>query len=166
MQARGNKKAWLLLGGNIGDRMLHLAEARASIERTCGSISKASAIYQTAAWGKENQPDFLNQALEIETELSPIDLLSQLLEIEKELGRLRLERWAERTIDIDILYFGDEIIKLPELNIPHPRVQLRRFALVPLVEIAPNLVHPELHKTSGQLLESCPDVLEVKLFLD
>jgi len=162
MTATVNKKAWLLLGGNVGDTLRYLSEARVQIGLKCGEIAKASSIYQTAAWGKEDQAPFLNQALEINTSLSPSKLLETLLDIEKELGRLRMERWAERTIDIDILYYAEEIISLTNLEVPHPRIQERRFALVPMAEIAPDLVHPLFQKTQKQLLESCPDVLEVK----
>lgn len=157
-----NKKAWLLLGGNIGDSSYYLSEARNRIAQQCGAVIKASSIYQTAAWGKEDQAPFLNQALEINTPLSPSKLLETLLEIEKELGRLRMERWAERTIDIDILYYAEEIISLTNLEVPHPRIQERRFALVPMAEIAPGLIHPLFQKTQRQLLASCPDLLEVK----
>jgi len=163
MTATVNKKAWLLMGGNVGDTSHYLSEASELIGKKCGAIAKASSIYQTAAWGKEDQAPFLNQALEIDTPLSPSKLLETLLDIEKELGRLRMERWAERTIDIDILYYAEEIISLTNLEVPHPRIHERRFALVPMTEITPDLVHPLFQKTQKQLLASCPDMLEVKL---
>jgi 2-amino-4-hydroxy-6-hydroxymethyldihydropteridine diphosphokinase len=152
---------YLLIGGNIGNRQENLRLAKTKIGTLCGKISTQSAIYETAAWGNQNQPAFLNQVLKISTELSPEQLLENLLSIEKELGRVRIEKYGPRIIDIDILFFNNSIISLNNLVIPHPEMQNRRFALLPLSEIAPGFNHPVLHKTISQLLKECPDNLEV-----
>jgi 2-amino-4-hydroxy-6-hydroxymethyldihydropteridine diphosphokinase len=124
-------------------------------------VSNASSIYETAAWGKNDQPAFLNQVLEIETALSPPQLLKTILAIEENIGRVRQEKYGPRIIDIDILLFNDEVLHLPMLKIPHPQLQNRRFVLVPLAEIAPDLIHPVFKKTIAELLAICPDKLEV-----
>jgi 2-amino-4-hydroxy-6-hydroxymethyldihydropteridine diphosphokinase len=154
-------KAYLLTGGNMGNRMDFLAEGRNKIEQYCGKISHASAIYETAAWGKEDQESFLNQVLLVETKLSPVALLTAILEIEESLGRKREARYGPRTIDIDILFYNDEIIAEEGLHIPHPRMQDRRFVLMPLSELAPHKIHPVFLKSVEQLLKECPDHLPV-----
>ena len=155
-------KAYLLTGGNMGNRQENLATANESIEQQCGDIINASSLYETAAWGKNDQPSFLNQVLEIQTSLSPRQLLKKILYIEKQIGRVRKEKYGPRVIDIDILLFNDEIYNYPSLKIPHPELQNRRFALVPLAEIAPENVHPVFKKTITELLAICPDKLPVK----
>lgn len=159
-------KAYLLTGGNMGDRKRNLATAYKHIEQQCGKISKASAIYETAAWGKTNQPSFLNQALEIQTSLAPTQLLKKILHIERELGRVRDEKYGPRIIDIDILLFNDNVYDYPSLKIPHPELQNRRFVLAPLAEIAASFIHPVFKKTIADLLELCPDKLEVSKIND
>src|SRR2546421_5689263 len=139
--------AFLLIGGNIGNREENLGKARGLLEKYCGKIIRLSSIYETAAWGKTDQPAFLNQALEIETSLTAKDLLEKNLEIEKLMGRRRNEKYGPRIIDIDILLFNDEVHDEPFLKIPHPELQNRRFALIPLNEIDPGLYHPVLKKT-------------------
>jgi 2-amino-4-hydroxy-6-hydroxymethyldihydropteridine diphosphokinase len=156
-------KAYLLIGGNLGDREENLTRARLLIEESAGSISRASALYETAAWGKTDQPAFLNQALEIQTNLAPALLLQQLLQIEKTIGRLRNQKYDPRTIDIDILLYDDLIMNDPSITIPHPQLPNRRFALTPLAEIAPDIKHPVLKKPIRQLLNDCPDPLEVRI---
>lgn len=151
--------AYLLLGGNLGNRKENLAEARRLIEGNCGTISQQSSLYETAAWGKTDQPAFLNQALEVQTKLTAHKLLSQLLKIEKEIGRVRKEKYGPRLIDIDVLLYNNEILKESALTIPHPELQNRRFALGPLSEIAANYIHPIFKKTISQLLILCPDKL-------
>jgi 2-amino-4-hydroxy-6-hydroxymethyldihydropteridine diphosphokinase len=152
---------FLLLGSNLGDRKKNLSTARNAIEISVGDVLKASSIYETGAWGKTNQPDFLNQALKVQTTLSPEDLLAEILKIELTMGRRREVHWGERTIDIDILLYETAIISLPSLTIPHPQLQNRRFALEPLAEIGGAEIHPVLGLTIQQILEKCSDVLEV-----
>lgn len=156
--------AYLLTGGNMGNREENLAQAREAIQEHCGKIKAASSLYETAAWGKTDQPSFLNQALYIETKLTPRQLLKQLLKIEEEIGRKRKEKYGPRIIDIDILFFNDEIYDSPSLKIPHPEIQNRRFVLAPLAEIAPEFVHPVLKKSITELLSITGDQLGVSLF--
>jgi len=159
------KITFLLLGTNLGDRKKNLATARKAIEVSVGTILKASSIYQTAAWGKTDQPDFLNQALEVQTALPAEDVLAEILKIEHTMGRTRDEQWGERIIDIDILLFEKEFISSTALKIPHPELANRRFALEPLVEIGGDVTHPGLQLTIREMLEQCPDVLEVRRIL-
>lgn len=154
--------AYLLIGGNQGDRSAYLRETTRQIGTLDARIVRQSSIYETAAWGKTDQPAFLNQALILETSRDAPTLLRQLLAIEAQMGRVRIERYGARTIDIDMLFFNEDIIQLPELTIPHPEVARRRFALTPMDEIAPGYVHPVLRKTIHELLDQCPDKLEVK----
>ena len=155
---------FLLTGGNMGDRKANLQHAFELIEKNAGTITKVSRIYETAPWGNTEQPAFLNQVLWISSHLSPQQLLLRLLTIELELGRKRAEKMGPRLIDIDILLYGNEVISEPDLIVPHPRIAERRFVLTPLNEIAPDVVHPLLQKTISELLASCPDRLEVKLY--
>jgi len=155
---------FILLGTNLGDRLSNLDQCLKHIEAKVGNLMKRSSIYETAAWGKEDQPNFLNQAVQLESRLQPEELLSACLAIEKEMGRMRIEKWGERSIDIDIIYFNNKIITTPRLTVPHPRLTERKFALIPMTEIAPDFKHPVINKTNAQLLEECSDQLEVKLF--
>lgn len=155
-------KAYLLLGGNEGDRHLWLSKAREQIAASCGAITRQSSIYETGAWGITDQPDFLNQVVLIETALDPLTLLHTIQQIEKMLGRQRDVKWGPRTLDIDILFYDDIIVNDPELIVPHPYLQDRRFTLAPLAEVARGLMHPVLHKTIAQLLEACLDTLEAR----
>ncbi|HET6254837.1 MAG TPA: 2-amino-4-hydroxy-6-hydroxymethyldihydropteridine diphosphokinase [Puia sp.] len=157
--------SYLLIGGNQGDRLARLAAAKDHIRSAGGNILLASSIYETAAWGKTDQPDFLNQALKVSTGQDAPAWLSTLLGIEEKMGRRRQERYGPRTIDIDILFFNNSIIREPQLTIPHPEIQNRRFALEPLEEIAPLLIHPVLGKTIRELLAECTDPLAVKQLL-
>ena len=155
-------KAYLLIGGNEGNRLFHLQQAVANIDRFCGEVIQQSSIYETAPWGKQDQPAFLNQAILIQTALDAGALMRTILEVEEKLGRKRGEKYGPRIIDIDILFFNDEIIGLPRLKIPHPEIQDRRFVLEPMNEIAPTYVHPVFKKTINQLLKECPDRLGVE----
>jgi 2-amino-4-hydroxy-6-hydroxymethyldihydropteridine diphosphokinase len=156
--------AYLLTGGNLGNRAESLKNAATIIGRDAGKVLQLSSLYETAAWGTANQPDYLNQAIFLETAQSAIDLLHTLLSIEKQLGRFRQEKYGPRIIDIDILFFNDDVIREPDLTIPHPHIQNRRFVLAPMVEIAADYSHPLLKKTMTQLLAACPDPLNVKKF--
>ena len=156
-----NKKAYLLLGSNLGDREGNLLRARGLIMEKAGEILQSSKIYETAAWGKIDQPAFLNQVITVNTTHEAQALLGQLLDIERMLGRERIIKWGKRTIDIDILLYGNEVINHPNLVIPHPGIAQRRFTLLPLVEVSAHLVHPVLKKTMAQLLTACTDLLPV-----
>jgi 2-amino-4-hydroxy-6-hydroxymethyldihydropteridine diphosphokinase len=157
-------KTYLLLGSNIGNSKASLAKAINQIEKQIGTVTRQSALYSTAAWGNIKQPDFLNQVIIVETKLTPLQSMQTILSIEKKMGRVRTVKNAPRIIDIDILFFNKEIIDLPELSIPHPQIQNRRFVLVPLNQLSPNLKHPRLKRTVHQLLIHCPDKLNVKKF--
>ncbi len=155
-------KAYLLTGGNMGDRMGNLMAAKKNIEIFCGNIVKDSSIYETEAWGKTDQRNFLNQVLLIETKLTPASLMKEILLIEGRMGRQRKEKYGERTIDIDILFFNNNIINEEDLIIPHPEIQNRRFVLEPMNEIAPEFIHPVFSKKISALLKECGDNLGVK----
>ncbi len=158
--------AFLLTGGNLGDRKETLAQAKDLIAEQCGAVVATSSLYETAAWGNADQPAFLNQALQLETTLTARQLMRRLLKLEKLMGRVRKEKYGPRIIDIDILLFNNEVHNYPLLKLPHPEMQNRRFALLPLAEIAPTIVHPVLKKTTKQLLKECKDELEVKKMTD
>lgn len=153
---------YLLTGGNMGNRSFNLAQAEQYIQQYCGEITRRSAIYETAAWGFTDQPAFYNQALMFQTSLSPDQLMRKLLEIELEMGRIRTQKMGPRVIDLDILLIDDLIIESSLLSVPHPALTQRRFALMPLAEIAPSLVHPIEGKTIAELLNECPDTLNVQ----
>ncbi len=154
-------RSFVLLGSNKGDRDTYLENARFRISLLAGKLFTASSIYETAAWGKEDQAPFLNQVVGIETSLAPGLLLETLLAIETSLGRTRTEKWATRTIDLDILFYGDQVVDEPGVFIPHPAIEQRRFTLVPLAEVAPAFIHPVLKKSMEELLVECNDPLEV-----
>lgn len=157
-------ETYLLLGSNKGNRQMNLSKARAGIEDSVGNITTYSSLYETAAWGLEDQAAFLNQAVCVRTSLSAIELLNQLKLIERQIGREPAGKWEPRTIDIDILLYGSETEQSMSLTIPHPYMAQRRFTLTPLCEIAPHIIHPLLKKNIRQLLDECPDKLQVQLF--
>lgn len=154
--------AYILLGGNVGKVTEQLETAKNLIQQNIGSIIRKSAFYQTAAWGKKDQPDFINQVLIITTELKASQVLAQCLAIENKMGRKRTFKNAPRIIDIDILFYNNEIINENNLQVPHPFLHQRRFTLVPLNELSPRFKHPQFHKTIHQLLLECEDPLAVK----
>ena len=158
----GMNIAFLGLGGNIGDRRANLNKALKAIEKQCGTLLKTSKHYQTQAWGISSDKKYLNQVIKLETPLGAQELLKALLGIEKKLGRIRTDdQNSDRTIDLDILFYNSEIIDETAIQVPHPRMHLRKFVLVPLVEIEKDLLHPQFKKTMKQLLTLTKDKLEV-----
>ena len=155
-------RAFLLTGGNIGERWQNLEVAMQWIEKLAGTVLKISSAYETAAWGLKDQEPFLNQVLLISTPLTPGEILHTISDIEQKMGRKRMEKMGPRIIDIDILFYNTEIISLPDLIVPHPQIQHRRFVLTPLNEVAPRFIHPVLNKTVNELLLACTDELKVQ----
>ncbi|MDO8999117.1 MAG: 2-amino-4-hydroxy-6-hydroxymethyldihydropteridine diphosphokinase [Bacteroidota bacterium] len=157
--------AFLCLGGNIGNRIENISASKREIERLIGAIESESSIYETQAWGSDSQNNYLNQVIKITTKLNAKTVLKTLLKIEKKLGRKRSAiKNNDRTIDLDILLFNNEIINEPTIEIPHPRMHKRKFVLKPLSEIASSIKHPVLKKTISDLYKNNKDKLEVKLY--
>ncbi len=152
---------YLLLGSNQGDRNDLFEKAKIAITLHLGHIVNQSSLYESEAWGITDQALFLNCVLEVKSNLDAETILQKSLLIEHELGRVRQQRWTERSIDIDLLYFNHDIILSETLTIPHPEIQNRRFTLIPLCEIAKNLVHPIFCKSQEELLNECSDTLKV-----
>ncbi|MCX6186579.1 MAG: 2-amino-4-hydroxy-6-hydroxymethyldihydropteridine diphosphokinase [Bacteroidetes bacterium] len=157
-----NKLVVLLLGSNMGDSIACLKTAINGIEQRLAPLVVSSSIYKTAAWGKTNQADFYNQVVTFNSTLEAEKILEICLDIEKQMGRERIEKWAERVIDIDILFYRNEIIDSPNLKVPHPYLHVRKFTLVPLNEILPSLIHPTFNKTIDNLLANCSDASKVE----
>lgn len=153
---------FLILGGNLGEREKNLAKALEKIVGAGAVIKHISSVYETEPWGVAGQPNYYNMVVEILTSLDAEPLMRTILNIEEDMGRVRTEKYNARTIDIDILLFNDEVIDSETVQIPHPRMQERRFVLEPLSEIAPDLIHPSLHKSINALLEACTDPNKVK----
>jgi len=151
----------LSLGGNMGDRHSLLKEAVKLLSQNM-NMKAESTVYQTSAWGGNSQLPYLNQVVVMNTLLSPEDCLDFILRIENHLGRERVMKWGDRTMDIDILYYDDQIINTERLKVPHPHLVSRNFVLVPLVEVLPDYMHPLVKKTSVALMEECEDKLKVK----
>ena len=157
------ENAYLLAGTNLGDRLSNLLSARKKITGSIGEIISMSHIYETEPWGFESDNSFYNQAFCIRTDLPVSTILELIHKIEKEAGRTRTSgRYTDRTLDIDILMFGDKIVKARNLIIPHPFLHLRRFALAPMAEISPDVIHPVFNKSISQLLVNCDDKIRVK----
>lgn len=152
-------RLFLSTGSNIGDRFSALDRAVALIKQHIGKVISQSSIYETAAWGLEDQADFLNQVIEVETMLSPTECLVSCFKIEQILDRVREVHWGPRTIDIDMLYWDNCCMETESLTLPHPRIAARNFVLVPLAEIAADFVDPALKLSVQQLKEACKDHL-------
>ena len=153
--------AFLSVGGNLGDRMGYIEAAEKALNKECGRIINTSSVYETEPWGSSSGRHYLNRVIQLETALSAEQLLQKTLAMEQELGRIRsAEQNADRTMDIDLLLFNRDIIHASHLQVPHPRLHLRNFVLVPLNEIAPDLVHPVLQKNMSTLLQECRDELK------
>lgn len=152
---------YLITGGNIGNRRLNLETASVMIEDNVGKIIRSSKIYETDAWGITDQAIFYNQVHLVKSKLSAQQIIQTILKIEKDMGRIRTIKNAARIIDIDILFFNDEIINEQDLTIPHKEIPNRRFVLTPLNELAPQLIHPVLKKKIHVLLTDCTDNLKV-----
>ncbi len=162
MSNKHMERVYLATGTNIGDKSAHLDKALELIEVYVGDLVQVSGVYRTAAWGIEDQPEFLNQAMAVDCNLEPETLLLAVMEIERQMGRERRIRWGERLIDIDILFYGNLVSQSQRLTIPHPFIQERNFVLQPLLEIAPDFCHPVLQKSIRELAAACPDPLKVE----
>ena len=149
------------MGSNLGDRFGMLNRATDALTTRLGAYSARSRFYETAAWGKTDQPPFLNQALLFHVALPPHELLRTALAVEKQLGRERLEKWGPRLIDIDLLSYGDYVLETADLTLPHPHLAARRFALLPMQEIYPAWKHPGTKARLPELVRNCPDQLPV-----
>ena len=158
------KTVYILQGSNEGDRLEILDLSVQEIEKRIGACTASSSVYESEPWGFEARQWFLNRVIVVKTDLEPLAILRELLAIELEFGRKRLDdgRYHSRTLDLDILFIDRQIISTPELEVPHPQLQNRRFTLLPLAEIAPTFLHPTLLKTMSALLSECPDQAEVK----
>lgn len=159
-----NKKesAIIHLGSNLGFRATYLLGAIEAMKEL-GEINASSSVYETEPWGNQEQPNFLNQAVELMTELPPLELLSSLRKIEESMGRIRDEKWGPRTIDLDIVFYEDWTVDEDALTIPHPHMHERAFVLIPLLEICPDHIHPKLNMAVWELYDQCPDLTEVYL---
>lgn len=153
-------------GSNLGDRLKNLRQARQCIENEIGIIVKASKVYSTQAWGVRDQPDFLNQALEVATERSPQEMLEIIHRIEHRMGRIRTAHWSKRLIDIDILFYEQLVLQTENLTIPHPFLHERNFVLAPLAEIASNFEHPILRQPIALLYQCSQDELSVEILTE
>ena len=157
-----NELVYLLLGSNLGDREATIRNALQLLETEGFGIEKFSGIYETEPWGLKDQPLFLNMVVGGKWKLEPEELLILCQEIEIKSGRVRSVKWGERILDIDILYFGSEMISTDNLTVPHPGIPVRKFTLQPLSEIAGKMKHPVLKKTTEELLKECDDDIGVR----
>lgn len=150
---------FILLGSNLGDKLNNLREAKARLQQQGFHLREQSSVYETEPWGLSDQPWFLNTLLEFGYSGDAVSALEICLKIEREMGRERIIKWGERIIDIDIIYFNDEVLELENLIIPHPGIPDRRFVLMPLLEKWPSYVHPTFQKTADQMLSETTDTL-------
>lgn len=155
---------YLLLGSNLGGRLQNIQNAEAHLIKRGIIIKQSSSFFESAPWGNEDQPAFINQVLEVQTDLSPQKLLKTALDIEREMGRERDGvLWGPRTIDMDLLFYNQEIIDERGLTLPHPEIQHRRFTLEPFCEISPDFHHPVLQQSMKEILKFCKDTLPVHI---
>ena len=157
-------EVYLQLGSNIGDRLDNLDQSIKIITERIGNVLEKSSVYESTPWGVENQRNFLNQVIFLKSNFDPYTILDLVLQIEKDMGRIRIEKWGERIIDIDILFIDDLIIESENLCIPHEFIAKRKFVLQPMCEIAPGFIHPKFNKTISQLLEECIDDEKVNVY--
>jgi 2-amino-4-hydroxy-6-hydroxymethyldihydropteridine diphosphokinase len=158
------KSVYLGIGSNLGDRKVNLRNAVEKAEELTGKIVKVSSVYETEPWGFSSDDQFLNMVVKIKTSLKPSELLERLLMVESLMGRLREgKKYSSRIIDIDILFYGKQVVRTEVLEIPHPELYKRKFVLVPLAEIAPDLVHPVFKKSISELLQECSDESKIRL---
>ena len=157
-------EVYLQLGSNIGDRLDNLDQSIKIIIERIGNVLEKSSVYESTPWGVENQRNFLNQVIFVKSNFDPYTILDLVLQIEKDMGRIRIEKWGERIIDIDILFIDDLIIESENLCIPHEFIAKRKFVLQPMCEIAPGFIHPKLNKTISQLLQECIDDEKVNVY--
>lgn len=158
------KQLYLGLGSNVGDRASFLNQACTRLQKQIGPILRSSSIYETSAWGKTDQDAFLNQVIVIKTTRTPHENLAICQAIENELFRHRATHWGPRTIDIDLLYLDQLVMKDEQLTLPHPWIASRRFVLAPLAEVAPDFLHPVHQMSSRDMLDLCPDPLLIKIW--
>ena len=152
---------YLQLGSNLGDRERLIKNAIQKISEYVGLVNMCSHIYESMPWRVEGQENYLNQIIEVKTSFSAEKILVSVLQIENDLGRVRVEKWGERLIDIDIIFFNDDIIETSDLCIPHKHMHERNFVLIPLNEIAPDFIHPKYNKTVSELLNDSKDTEKV-----
>lgn len=159
------KRVFLGLGSNLGDRQANLRDAIKMTGKDLGKVMKSSSVYETQPWGFDSENNFLNMVILINTVHAPAGLIKKVLMVESALGRVRNSTgYSSRVIDIDILFYEDRVISDPGLTIPHPLIQERRFVLVPLCELAPDLIHPVFGKSISELLGVCPDKSKISRF--
>lgn len=151
----------LLTGSNLEDREENLNQASYQIAKMIGNVLKYSSLFESEPWGNKDQPAFINQALMVSTILSPEKLLQAIHNIEKGMGRTRNQKWEARIIDIDIIFYDDKVIDSVDLNIPHPEFTNRTFAILPVMEIAPEYIHPQNHLTVHEIMQASNDGGEV-----
>ncbi len=155
-------QAFIALGSNLEDPLEKCREAATRLQAVSGiSIEALSSYYKTEPLGQPDQPWYINAVAEIKTNLDPMVLLHTLLHVEKQMGRERTDKWGPRLIDLDLLFYGNSVLNIANLKLPHPEIPNRKFVLAPLEEIAPDHVHPVLQKTVRELLSELPDDLKV-----
>ena len=155
-----NSNVYLILGSNLGNKLFYLQTAIRHISTKIGDIVKTSSVYESKPWGVTDQENYYNQVVQVSTLLSPHETIEKIHQIEAEMGRVRKRKYDSRIIDIDIAFWNNEIISENQLEIPHPRLHLRKFALLPLLEINPELIHPAIKKSVREILQKCPDTSE------